>query len=58
MNVDFVHHYREANRVADWLAANALHNMVNRAFCGPGLPVSARKLAYQDKIQTPNVRYG
>lgn len=58
MTITFGHHYREANRVADWLATDALENHVIKGYCGQGLPIPARKLAYQDKISTTNVRYG
>lgn len=58
LNVSFVHQYREANKVVDWLATNALEFHVNTGFCGQNLPIPVRKLAYQDKIQTPNVKYG
>lgn len=57
MNVQFLHLYKEANKVADWLATHALANHVTRGYYGQGFPIPIRKLAYQDKIQTPYIRY-
>ena len=58
LNVSFIHQYREANKVAGWFATNALASLNSTGYIGQDLPVTVRKLAYQEKIQTPNVRYG
>lgn len=56
-NVTFTHSYREGNRAADRLAANALSNLSSQTFSPSELPVPLRKLTYLDKIHSPQIRH-